>query len=294
VVTTFAGAAGQAGSIDGIGTAARFDSPSGLASDGAGNLFVIDSGNYTIRKIVIATAVVTTLAGSAGQAGSADGVGADARFGFPWGGFGCGPPSGVASDGAGNLFVADLYNKTIRKIVTATGVVTTLAGSAGVSGSSDGTGSAAQFSCPTGLAADGAGNLFVADSGDFTIRQIAIATGVVTTLAGSAGEAGSVDGVGAAARFGGVHVVTIDDAGNLFVAESTTDRYDNYRRSAIRKVVISTAVVTTVIGSPDDGTGIVLGPLPAELAHAQGLTFVPPAQLFITDTDENAILVAKF
>jgi sugar lactone lactonase YvrE len=154
-----------------------------MASDGAGNLFVADSGN-TIRRVVIATGAVTTLAGSAGSQGSADGTGAAARFNSVL--------LAVASDGAGNLFVAD--QETIRKVVIATGAVTTLAGSAGNVGSADGTGTAARFFDPDGVASDGAGNLFVADLGNSTIRKVVIATGVVTTVVGSPSRDGFILG----------------------------------------------------------------------------------------------------
>ena len=127
VVTTLAGAPGNFGSVDGIGSAARFSSPYGVAVDGSGNVFVADHLNHTVRKIT-AGGVVTTLAGLAGSMGSADGAGSAARFNGL---------TGVAVDNSGSVFVADLGNHTIRKI-TADGVVTTLAGTAGSSGSVDG------------------------------------------------------------------------------------------------------------------------------------------------------------
>ena len=123
VVTTLAGRAGAPGSADGPGSLARFNYPSGVAVDGSGNVFVVDGGNYTIRKVT-AAGVVTTLAGLAGQLGSADGTGSAARFSFTWLFH---ELAGVAVDGSGNLYVGDAYNRTIRK-VTAVGVVTTLAG----------------------------------------------------------------------------------------------------------------------------------------------------------------------
>lgn len=130
IVTTVAGLATNSGSTDGTGTAARFNAPYGITSDGT-NLYVADSVNRTIRQVVIATGVVTTLAGLAGSAGSTDGTGSAARFQSP---------QGITTDGT-NLYVSDL-NHTIRQIVIATGVVTTLAGSAGSTGSTDGTGTA--------------------------------------------------------------------------------------------------------------------------------------------------------
>jgi len=227
VVTTLAGTAGSSGSTDATGSAARFNSPFGVSVDTAGNVFVGDSGNHTIRKVTSA-GVVTTLAGTAGSAGSADGTGSAARFDFP---------IAVSVDTAGNVFVADSSNHTIRK-VTSAGVVTTLAGAAGFSGSTDATGSAARFYYPYGIFVDTAGNVFVGDSGNKTIRKVTSA-GVVTTLAGTAGSSGSTDGTGSAARFNSPRGVAVDTAGNVFVADSSNH--------TIRKVT-SAGVVTTEAG----------------------------------------------
>jgi hypothetical protein len=270
--TTLAGSVGVSGSADGIGAAAQFYSPQGLACDGAGNLFVVDSANNTIRKVVIATGVVTTFAGSAVTAGSDDGTGTTARLNYP---------HGVASDGAGNLFVTDSGNDTIRKIVIATGKVTTLAGTAGAAGGSDGTGATARFNFPQGVTSDGAGNLYVTDSGNNTIRKVVIGTGKVTTLAGSATAAGSDDGTGTNARFDSPLGVTSDGAGNLYVADSGN--------SEIRRIVIATGAVTTLTGSAglmgsSDGT-------PAEaLFNGPGDVANDGAgSLIVADTNNHAI-----
>jgi hypothetical protein len=158
VVTTLAGS-GAIGSDDGTGSAASFSGPKGVAVDGAGIIYVADSGNNTIRKVTPA-GVVTTLAGTAGATGSADGTGSAAQFSNP---------SGVAADAVGNVYVADSYNEIIRK-VTAAGVVTTLAGLSGIEGSADGRGSDAHFAGPVGIALDNAGNVYVADGNNDTIR----------------------------------------------------------------------------------------------------------------------------
>ena len=168
VVTTLAGSAGQQGSTDGTGSAARFYLPQGVAVDSAGNVYVAEYGNDDIREITPSGAV-STLAGFAGEAGSSDGTGSDARFDGP---------QKVALDGAGNVYVADYDNDEIREI-SPSGVVTTLAGSAGQAGSSDGTGSAARFSGPCGVALDSDGNLYVADTWNDEIRKIG-STGLVS------------------------------------------------------------------------------------------------------------------
>lgn len=235
-VTTLAGS-GVAGYADGTGAAASFNNPQGITTDGT-NLYVTDAGNRVIRQIVIATGVVTTLAGQSGVAGNADGTGTAATFTNPW---------GITTDGT-NLFVSDWTSHLIRKIVIATGVVTTLAGS--VNGMSDGTGAAASFSQPAGLTTDGT-NLYVADSNCGLIRQVVISTGVVTTIAGGSCARSEVDGVGAVADFKFPVGITTDGP-NLYVTDGNGQ--------TVRKVVISTRTVSTLAGvalttGSADGTG---------------------------------------
>ncbi len=240
VVTTLAGLPGVPGSANGSGSAARFHFPGGLAADGAGNIYVADVGNHTIRKISPAGAV-STFAGLAGVPGSANGTSSAARFYYP---------NGLARDSVGNLFVAETGNNTIRKITSA-GIVSTFAGVAGSPGSSDGTGSTARFNNPTGVAVSSAGNLYVADSINNTIRKITSA-GVVSTFAGSVGSSGSTNGMGSVARFNEPSRVAVDGAGNVFVADTSNN--------AIRKITQS-GLVSTLAGSADpvpgsdDGTG---------------------------------------
>lgn len=238
-VSTLAGAAFNAGSADGAGATAQFTGPRGVTTDGA-HLYIADTGNSTIRKIVIATGAVTTLAGTALTQGSTDGTGTNALFN---------DPTDVTTDGT-NLYVVDTNNATIRKIVIATGVVTTLAGTVLNHGYADGTGTAALFNYPYGIATDGS-NLYVAEFGNHTIRRIVIATGDVTTLAGTAGSAGSTDGTGIAALFSNPGAITTDGA-NLYVADTASH--------TVRRIAIGTRVVTTLAGTPGsqgatDGTG---------------------------------------
>lgn len=177
-MTTLAGLAGGSGSNDGAGSAARFNFPAGVAIDESGNVYVADSNNHTIRKVTSA-GIVTTVAGLAGSFGSNDATGSAARFSYP---------RGVSVDGAGNVFVADTNNSTIRK-VTSGGVVTTLAGLAGTPGCDDGTGSE-RFNFPDGVAVDGAGNVYVADSEDHAIRASSSPLADVATIDDATGLAG--------------------------------------------------------------------------------------------------------
>ncbi len=268
VVSTFAGTPGVTGGMDGTGAAAQFNAPIGLAVDSSDNVYVADSGNNTIRKITPG-AVVTTLAGLAGSAGSTDGTGSGARFNGP---------RAVAVDSAFNVYVADTFNHTIRKI-TPGGVVTTFAGLALNPGSTNGTGSAARFRDPKGIAVDTAGNIYVGDTFNDTIRKITPG-GAVTTLAGVAGSVGSSDGSAAAARFSAPTALTVDTSGNLFV--------DDTNNETIRRVRPN-GFVTTVGGSPGlagstDGSGAA-----ARFNAPQGITVSPNGTLFIGDTGNDTV-----
>ena len=268
VVTTLAGMAGVAGSADGTGAGASFNYPSGITADSAGNLYVAEINNQTIRKITTA-GVVTTLAGAATINGSADGVGTAARFYSP---------NGIAADAAGNLYVTDMGNATIRKI-TPTGVVTTLAGMPGIIGSTDGTGAAARFSWPTGIAVDASGNLSVVDGANHTIRRIS-PLGEVTTLAGTAGVSGSADGTGAAARFYYPAGIAADAAGKLYVADENNH---------LIRAITPTGVVTTLAGTPPaygsaDGTGPA-----ARFSSPTGIAADTTGNLYVADSANHTI-----
>ena len=204
-VTTIAGDPGSLGSVDEL---SQLNFPFGVAVDGTGTIYWANRRNSTIRKIT-PDGTTTTLAGTFDVTGSADGTGTSAQFNFP---------RGVAVDSAGNVFVADTRNHTIRKITPA-GMVTTLAGKAGIPDSTDGNGPDARFNLPASVAVDNAGNVFVADAGNQTLRMIA-PNGTVTTVGGKAGVIGSSDGIGLDARFYDPAWISVDSAGNLYIADS--------------------------------------------------------------------------
>lgn len=285
-VSTIAGTAGSMGTVDAVGTAATFFSPQSITSDGSSlyvgdgskirkidiatgqvstltgtsafattiagittdgaNLYVSDAGNYTIWKYNLASGVASLVAGNRIAAGgSVDAIGAAARFNAP---------QAITTDGV-NLYVADKLNYTIRKIVIATGEVTTLAGTAGTYGSTNATGPAASFSSFVGgLTTDGI-NLYVADTNNQMIRQVVIASGQVTTLAGMGLfapplTAAPSDGVGTQARLRTIGGLTSDGTYLYFTEQS---------HNTIRKLALATGQVTTFAGSGTagnvDGTG---------------------------------------
>jgi kumamolisin len=205
-VSTLAGLAGSSRHVDGAGSTARFSDPQNLAVDfTTGNIYVADGAGNTIRMVTPA-GVVSTLAGS-GVAGSTNGIGSGALFR---------DPTGIAVDASGNVYVADTGNDIIREI-TPTGTVTTLAGTAGRSGSTDGTNG--RFDGPAGVAVDASGNVYVADTGNSTIREIA-PSGAVVTIAGSAGIDENIDGLPLNARFWAPSDIAVDSSGTLFIADS--------------------------------------------------------------------------
>lgn len=229
MVSTLAGQPGSMVTLDGTGLSARFNLPTGIGVDGAGNVYVTDFGDHVIRRISRED-VVSTWAGVAGSQGSTDGTGSDARFS---------QPLGVGVDAAGNVYVAEVGNHTVRRI-TPGRVVSTLAGTARQTGSADGLGANARFNNPRGLTLDTAGNVYLADTLNHTIRRIT-PTGVVTTVAGIAGRPGTADGPVGQAQFRSPSFLALDASGNLYVTDAGNH--------TIRKLTPQ-GVVSTVAGVP--------------------------------------------
>lgn len=268
IVTTVAGSPGRRGHEDGPGAAARFHTPQGVAVDPAGNVYVADTFNSTIRKIT-AAGIVSTLAGNPDQRGSTDGDGPAALFRNP---------AGVTVDAAGVVYVADTGNSTIRRITPA-GAVTTLAGSPGQAASDDGTGSAARFSFPRGIAVADSGDLYIADTENSVIRKVT-PSGEVSTLAGSAGEAGTTDGPGSLARFRNPRGIAIDDSGRIYIA----DTFNSTIRWIDEEGVVHTLAGNAGDAGSSDGSGV-----DALFFDPQGIAVGSSGAIYVADTGNQTI-----
>jgi hypothetical protein len=273
VVTTLAGS-GATGSANGTGTAASFNGPNGVAVLSDGNIVVADTGNHRIRLVTYPGGVVTTLAGS-GSAAFADGTGTAASF---W------TPTGVAVLSDGNIVVADAINNRIRLVTYPGGVVTTLAGSSSAA-FANGTGAAASFNYPYGVAVLSNGNIVVADSTNQRIRYVTYPAGAVTTLAGSSsGSAGFADGTGAAASFYEPHGVAVLSNGTIVVADMANQRI---RLVATSTYTLNSGVVTTLAGSSQgsaDGTGAA-----ASFSNPFGVAVLSNGTIVVADTYNHLI-----
>jgi len=224
---------------NGQATLADLNFPMGTASDSAGNLYIADAANNVVRKVAAGTGIVTTVAGNgtAGYSGD-NGPATSAELNLPW---------GVAIDPLGNLFISDTNNAVIRFVAAGSGVITTVAGTGTPGyGGDNGPASSAQLAYPVGIAADAAGNLYIADDGSNSLRKVAAGTGIITTVAGSGQYGYTGDGgFATSATLSGPDGVAVDSAGNLYIA----DTYNN----VIRKVTASTKTISTVAGTGPKG-----------------------------------------
>ncbi len=269
--TLLAGAQGLAGSSDGQGSAARFNSPGGLALDPAGNLVVADTGNHTLRRVAM-DGTVSTLAGSAGVPGTTDALGPLARFNAPF---------GLVITSAGITYISDSLNHTIRRMGT-DGSVSTLAGQPGVSGLVDGTGSAALLNQPNGLALAANGLLYFTDYGNSDIRTVST-TGIVTTVAGHNNTAttttGYADGNALSSLFSLPVGIAVDGAGVVWIA----DTHNHVLRRLMGGVTSTQAGVGGTVGNVD-GTGTA-----AYFNQPTSVVFTPAGTLVIADSGNHML-----
>jgi len=261
VVSNFVGS-GVMGNANGTGAGSSFGSPAAIVIDGSGNLFVADSSNNLIRKVTPA-GVVSTFAGS-GAAGNADGTGTAASF------YG---PTGIAIDPSGNFYVSDTFNGLIRKI-TPDGVVSTFSGGGK---SQNGTGTAVTFSYITSVATDASGNVYAADTQNDLILKIT-PEGIATTLAGSGYSGNSKDGTGTSASFFYPTGLSVDGAGNVYVADGSSE---------IRKITAA-GVVTTIAGN---GAQTYVNGIGTQATFCRPAKAIADAfgNVFVADTCNNVI-----
>ncbi len=244
----------------------RLDFPAGLATDGRA-IYVANSRNNTIEAIDAASKSLRIVAGKLFQEGSNDGVGDSARFNSP---------DGMTISGQ-NLYLCDTNNSDIRQINVANGTVTTIAGTANISGTEDGTGPAAHFNLPTQIATDGTA-LYVADSGNSTIRRITLADMKVKTVGGQAGTAGKTEGNSDKSLFSGPRGVAVDKKA-IYVADTGND--------IIRKIDISTLQSSTLAGTGEEGDKD--GPAAQAQFNNPGALCTDGAMLYVLDADNHSI-----
>ena len=273
VITTFAGTGVYGfGGDDGPAVDAQLRSPWSVAADSAGNLYIADTVNFRIRK-VDSSGVITTFAGTGERGfGGDDGPAVDARLATP---------TGVTTDSAGNLYIADLGNQRIRK-VDSSGVITTFAGTGERGFAGDGGPAVdARLTSPIGVMADGAGNLYISDANNFRIRKVD-SSGIITTFAGTGVHGVAGDGGPAAdAQLRGIYGLAADAGGNIYIAERTSHR--------IRKVD-SSGVITTVAGNGTEGYGGDSGQaVAAQLKEPRGLAADADGNLYIADWGNHRI-----
>jgi sugar lactone lactonase YvrE len=266
-VTTLAGIAETSGITDGRGAHALFNAPGGIHFANSGAIYVADTGNHTIRKI--SSGVASTLVGYPGFPGFVNNTGAAARFRNP---------RGIATDGSGNLYVADTGNHSIR-MITSGGAVTTLAGT-GAFGNANGTGTAASFNSPNGIVYESTSNaLYVADAGNGVVRRITLPGAVVTTFAGTMSTPGHADGV--PGLFYAPSGITVDSAGTFYVS----DAIDHTIRSITSGGTVATTAGLILYPGPDDG------PLPfgARFRSPSGIAASGTTTLFVADTGNHTV-----
>ena len=223
----------------GPATRAWLESPRGVAVDAMGNLYIADQGHHRIRKVDAATGTISTIAGTGEPGYSGDGGPATQAL--------LRDPVGVAVDGNGHLYIADADNRRIRRVDAFTGTISTIAGTGERGYSGDGgLATQAQLRYPQGVAVDGAGNLYIADSDNNRIRKVSAATGTISTIVGTGGGGYSGDGgLATQAELRNPSAVTVDGAGNLYIADEGDHR--------IRKVDAATGIISTIAGTGEWG-----------------------------------------
>ena len=276
VITTVAGST-QGSTGDGAAaTLAKLYHPNGVAVDSSGNVYIADLRNNKIRKITVATGIITTVAGTGAQGSTGDGAAATLAKLY-W-------PNGVAVDGSGNIYISDYGNNRIRKVTLATGVITTVAGNGTSGNSGDGVAGGATLASinnPSGVAVDSGGNnLYIGDYLNNRVRKVN--GGTITTVAGNGSPGYSGDDAAATSATLQPTGVAIDGSGNLLIADPVNH--------SIRKVTISTGIITTLAGTGFPGFSGDAGPAAAAQLYAPNdVSTAANGDIYIADSANNRI-----
>ena len=276
-ITTVAGNGVQGYSGDhGAATVAQLFSPSGIAVDSEGNIYIADYGNHVIRVVTKSTGIITTVAGTGSDGYSGDHGAATSAELFS--------PAGVAVDLMGNIYIADYNNDAVRMVTKSTGIITTVAGTGYGGYSGDyAAATAAHLSAPADLAVDSEGNIYIADYHNDVIRMVTSSTGIITTVAGTGSSGRSGDGdIATAAQLSGPSDVAVDSEGNIYIADC-----DN---NMVRMITKSTGKITTVAGNGARGYSGDLGAATAaQLSSPAGVAVDSEGNIYITEILNHAI-----
>jgi sugar lactone lactonase YvrE len=291
IITPYAGNGKAAYSGDGgPATVASIYGPAACALDSAGNLYIADVGNNVVRKITASTGIITTVAGNGVGAGTATGgfsgdggLATQAELEIP---------NGVAVDSVGNLFISDMGNQRVREVDAASGIITTIAGNGtyGYSGNG-GAATSAMMGNPQQLALDGSGNLYIAEQGESVVVKVNLSSGIITTVAGdgtTGRDSGTANptivgdgGIATKAKLAQPQGVALDADGNIFIADSNNGR--------VRKVTVSTGIITSVVGSKFGYSGDGGPSNRARLHNPEGLFFDAAGNLYIADSYNSVV-----
>ncbi|MDR3764007.1 MAG: SMP-30/gluconolactonase/LRE family protein [Acidobacteriota bacterium] len=252
-------------------TAAELSQPRGVAVDASGNLYIADTNNVRVRKVNASTGVISTVAGNGGYGYNGDGIAATSAS--------LNGPYSVVVDASGNLYFSDSYNQRIRKVTAATGLISTVAGNGGSGYNGDGiAATSATLSNPAGIAVDASGNLYIADTGNNRIRKVTATTGLISTVAGNGTSGYNGDAIAAtSAEVNGPVGVGTDASGNLYIADINNNR--------VRKVTVSTGLVSTVVGTGSGGyNGDAIAATSAQLNGPFGVQVDAAGNIFVVDS----------
>jgi hypothetical protein len=256
-------------------SSAELSTPNRVAVDGFGNIYISDNANARVRKVNIATGVITTVAGNgtAGYNGD-NGLATSAEI----------SPNGVAADAFGNVYIADAGNSRVRKVTASTGIITTVAGN-GTAGSTGDSGLAtsAELNTPSGVALDTSGNIYIADSAANRIRKVTVGTGVITTVAGNGTSGYTGDGAAAtSAELAAPAGVALDTSGNIYIAD--------YSNNVVRKVTLSSGYISTVAGTAASGySGDGAAATSAKLKNPTGVALDSSGNIYIADSKNYVV-----